>query len=85
MCRYYDPRVAESCTEDDATEVKDKRKANFCDFFKPSADAYDPAEIEAARRAERELETLFSDENGPQAERGGAVDPARDAAEKLFK
>ena len=44
---YYDPLVPEACTEDDALEVKEKARANFCDYFKPTGDAYTPGERDA--------------------------------------
>ena len=47
MCEYYDPRLPNACAEDDALEVKDKTRANFCDYFKPSSNAYAPAELDA--------------------------------------
>jgi hypothetical protein len=84
MCVNYDPSVTESCTEDDAFEVKDKRKANFCDFFKPNRDAYDPAEIGASRKAREQLAALFGgDEGGCRASDEGSA-PQR-AADALFK
>jgi hypothetical protein len=83
MCLHYDDRVAESCTEDDALEVKDKHKANFCDYFKPNPGAYDPAEIEASRKARDQLAALFGaeDARGDTDERSAA----ERAADALFK
>ncbi|HEY8519545.1 MAG TPA: hypothetical protein VIN61_05665 [Gammaproteobacteria bacterium] len=59
MCVNYDKRWRRACREDDAEEVKDKEKANFCDYFKPSPNAYDPAEREAADAARAALDALF--------------------------
>ena len=47
MCDYYDPRLTDACAEDDALEVQEKSKANFCDYFKPSDDKYSPDALEA--------------------------------------
>lgn len=82
MCRYFDPTVAKSCREDDAEEVKDKERANFCDYFKPRAGAYDAALGEVEQRARGQLDELFGD----AAEQGdaAATDESLQAAESLF-
>jgi hypothetical protein len=59
MCEFYDTRVAKSCRETVAEEVKDKERANFCDYFRPSEQAWHPAEQSAAEKARAELEALF--------------------------
>jgi hypothetical protein len=59
MCEFYDTRVAKSCRETVAEEVKDKERANFCDYFRPSEQAWRPAEQSAAEKARAELEALF--------------------------
>lgn len=64
MCRFFDAAVVEQCTEDDADEVRDKIRSNFCDYFKPGADAFDPAPAAAEERAKSALGTLFSDASG---------------------
>lgn len=61
MCRHYDPRVPQQCREDDAEEVLEKERLNFCDWFVASESAFDPgrkAEEDAARAA---LDALFDD------------------------
>ena len=42
-----------------AEEVKDKLRANFCDYFRPTPSAYRPDGTSAADRAKAELEALF--------------------------
>jgi hypothetical protein len=59
MCEHYDRRLPTACSEDDAEEVRDKKTANFCDYFKPSAKAYDPAEQRAEQAAKAQLDALF--------------------------
>jgi hypothetical protein len=59
MCVEYDTTYAKHCREPIAEEVRDKVRANFCDFFKPRPGAYVPAntaEVDAARAA---LDKLF--------------------------
>jgi hypothetical protein len=59
MCVDYHTGYAKHCREPIAEEVRDKVRANFCDFFKPRSGAYVPAntaEVDAARAA---LDKLF--------------------------
>jgi hypothetical protein len=58
MCEFYDTSVAKHCRETVAEEVKDKTRANFCDYLRPSPHAYSPAD-DAAARARAQLEALF--------------------------
>jgi len=37
MCKFYDPKVYNECTEPNADRVVDKEKSNFCDYFTLSA------------------------------------------------
>jgi hypothetical protein len=40
LCRHYDTGKAKQCRELAADEVKNKTKANFCDWFQPRTNAY---------------------------------------------
>lgn len=80
MCRFYDPQVPKQCREDDAEEVRDKVRPNFCDYFKPSVDAYQPGFAAAESRSRSQLDALFG---GGDSDGGG--DDADGAAEDLFK
>lgn len=59
MCRFYDPHKPESCTEERADPPKDKQRANFCDYFEPRAQSFQPPDVSAADRAKVELDKLF--------------------------
>ena len=90
MCRYYDSGVPKSCTEDDALEVTEKERANVCDYFKPSADAYTPGFNEATDKANAELAALFGEtaSAGPAEApetAAGDEDDTLSRAEDLFK
>ena len=89
MCVYFDPRVAKQCREDDADEVKEKERANFCDYFRPSTDAHDPRFNAAEAAARASLAGLFGEDGeGTDArqESGGASgDDSLDSAEALFR
>ena len=82
MCVYCDPRAPEGCTEDDAEEVTNKTRANFCDYFKPNPAAHAPGEFEADLAAREQFDSLFGDgdDSYPSDD-----DPDLAAAESLFK
>jgi hypothetical protein len=90
MCRSFAPRLSGSCSEDDAPEVRDKASANFCDFFVPSASAYDATRSSADGRARSELASLFGDgdNDGDTADPGSEPsdrDELLDKARSLFE
>jgi len=59
MCVEYDTRVAKHCREPIAEEVREKDRANFCDFFKPRAGAYQAPNTAEVDKARAELARLF--------------------------
>lgn len=81
MCEFFAPDVPRQCTEDDAEEVLDKEKLNFCDWFKPGSAVFDANRAAEEARARNELASLFGE--------GEAEKPADDVAlrdaEDLFK
>lgn len=59
MCTEFDTSVADQCREPTADTVYEKQRANFCDHFRPKAQAWqaqDRSEADAARAA---LDQLF--------------------------
>lgn len=85
QCEFYDTRVAKSCRETIAEEVKDKTRANFCDYLRPKPGAFMPAETASADRARSELESLFGMAPGAATRAPAEVDAARAALDALFK
>lgn len=81
MCQFFDPNVAKKCTEDDAEEVIEKERLNFCEWYQPAAGTFDTRRAAAESRARGELESLFSDDEGVKSDRNGTL---RDA-DGLFK
>lgn len=61
MCRFYDRNVTRQCREDGADDVIEKERVNFCDWFKPSASAFDPQQKTAADAARNALADLFGE------------------------
>jgi hypothetical protein len=83
MCRFYDTGVAQDCSEPMAEEVKEKTRANYCEFFQPRADAYEPAG-DAGKGGELDtLNALFGGIADPSTSEG-AVDENRGALDALF-
>lgn len=80
MCRHFDKTVPRQCLEDDAEEVIEKERLNFCDWFVASDMAFDPLRKSAEDRARASLDALFGN---PTAEPD--PDAGLSEAEKLFK
>ena len=59
LCRFHDITVAKQCREPVAEEVRDKQRANFCDYFMVRDDAYQPGDKSAANQARAQLDALF--------------------------
>jgi len=81
MCDFFDAHVPKQCREDDAEEVTEKERPNFCDWFEPGIIAFDAKRAGAATKARDGLAALFGEGDGPQAETG----EQQSAAEDLFK
>jgi hypothetical protein len=81
MCEFYDAAVPKKCREDDAEEVTEKERSNFCDWFKPAPDAFDPVRADNAARAKTALAALF----GEGAEHTSDDDDQLRRAKDLFR
>ena len=85
MCVHFDEVVPKKCREDDAEEVTEKERANFCDWFKPGRDTFDP--VRASKAAKPESKTAQTGSAAPRApawlrpgEQGVACTSARSAS-----
>jgi hypothetical protein len=84
LCEWYSTSVAKHCREPIAEEVKDKERANFCDYFKPRPNAYTNAG-DAAAKARAELEALFGGRAQSDSSTQSDAERARAELEALFK
>jgi hypothetical protein len=81
MCEFFDPDVPKQCREDDAEEVLEKERQNFCEWFRPGHDVFDAARAGGAAAAKDALDALFGDSE----ESKPGQDELASEAEKLFK
>lgn len=80
MCRHYDTAKAKQCREPVADDVKDKTRANFCDWFQPTPHAYKPPATAGDQPARAELDALF----GGTPDTSSSPDATRRALDDLF-
>ncbi len=80
-CKHYSRSASDGCTENRADLVLDKEKANFCDFFKVNAKAYQKKDNAAARQARAGLAQLFGEESVAVEEENSS--PAEEADKAL--
>jgi hypothetical protein len=85
LCEWYSVTVAKHCREPIAEEVKDKQRANFCDYFKPRPGAYSKADVSASDQARSDLDALFGSGAKNATSEPSAADRARAELDKPFK
>jgi len=86
LCEFFDLKVAKQCREPVAEGVKEKDRANFCDYFNPRPDAYVAADESEAGKAKEGLTTLFAgDGRGKDDSPAGAQDRDKNRLEDFFK
>lgn len=81
MCDFYDANVPKQCREDDAEEVFDKEKFNYCEWFKPGHDLFDATRAKEETEAKDALASLFGD--GETSKPG--QDDLKSKVDDLFK
>ena len=85
QCEYFDTGKAKSCREPVAEEVIDKKRANFCDYFRAAAGAWHPADRSKSDQARSELEELFGMTPGSSPAPVDSTEAARAKLDELFK
>jgi hypothetical protein len=84
MCEFYSVAVAKHCREPIAEEVKDKERANYCDYFKVRPDAYSSVGLDAAAKAQSALDSLFGGKKDAAPAPLSAADRAKAELDALF-
>lgn len=87
LCEFYDIHVANQCREPVADVVKEKERANFCDYFRPRPNAHTPQDNSRAQAAQSKLDALFglAADNNTSGVSPPAADEARAKLDELFK
>lgn len=65
LCRFYDPKLSGHCNHDLAEPAREVDVANFCHYFRPTADAYMPPEKTKQAHAAAQLQALFGQHSSP--------------------
>jgi len=58
-CRHHDPSAYNECRESSAERVRDRERANRCDYFAPAEAASGEAVPDGREGARRALDALF--------------------------
>ena len=61
MCVHFRDEGRGDCMEERAEWISDRERANFCDYFSPSKDAYS-GQSDKSAEAKAKLAALFGDE-----------------------
>ncbi len=90
MCRFYNPRMHDKCDHEMAEPAREVDLANFCQYYKPTPDAFDPKGKSSSDDAMAKLRALFGEDNIEEDQSAPAAsgDPLEDAKkrfEDLFK
>ena len=93
MCEFFDPQITQGCHEPMAEEIKEKERANFCNYFQLRPNAFQPVETGTTDKAHTELDALFGtalDEDTARPADAGSSAPSdsdhtREELEHLFK
>jgi hypothetical protein len=73
LCKFYNPAHFEKCDHEMAEPAREVDVANFCHYFRPKPDAYNPQEKTRADDAMAQLKALFGEPGET-----GASDRAQD-------
>ena len=85
MCRFYDPNSIDQCTQEDAEEVREKERANFCDYYKPRPGAYQSRDTSQSDAAKDKLDALFGDSPSDKQRTVESPSSSRQELDDLFK
>ena len=82
-CEFYNPRVSDSCDEPIAFPVNNKKRANFCDYFKYSSSCCKGSTVDSSDKVCSELEGLFGISETGQVQTKG-VNNSSEELNRLF-
>lgn len=79
MCRFYNPNLNGRCDHDMAEPAREIDLANFCHYFRPRHDAFQPRDKSRSDAARAKLQEIF----GAAADAGSATPSADKPADDL--
>jgi hypothetical protein len=89
MCIHFDPYQQGQCDHDRADPPVTKETGNFCEYFKPRANAFAPVSKDRSDSAKSKFEGLFGDESDAENDEGADKtrpdDDSRSKFDDLFK
>lgn len=86
LCEFFDLKVAKHCREPIAEEIKEKERANFCDYFHPRLNVYVAMDESEVGKAKEGLAALFDDNGGDKGDSPASVeDRDKNRLEDFFK
>jgi len=88
LCEFYDTSVSNQCREPIADAVKEKERANFCDYFQARPNAHIAQDHGRSAQARAQLEALFGDTPDKTTHDEVSLSPediAREQLEDLFR
>ena len=83
LCTQFDPQVADACHEDRADFVLDKERANFCDYFKPKANAFIATNSNDEQTARAQLDELFGEQRDAELKQDSSLSESERALRQL--
>ncbi len=86
LCEFYDLKVAKHCREPIAEGIKEKERANFCDYFHPRPNAYVAMDESEVDKTKEGLAALFAGNGGDIGDSPASMeDKDKQRLEDLFK
>jgi len=58
-CEFYDPKAYNECREPSADVVKEKERANYCEYFSPNQSGPEGGQEDKAAKLRAAAEALF--------------------------
>lgn len=80
MCRFYNPTLSGRCDHDMAEPAREIDIANFCHYFRPRYDAFQPKEKSRSDAAKAQLEAIFGPTENPDDPTPATADTSDDHA-----
>ena len=78
LCIHFDPIKQGQCDHDRADPPVNKESANFCEYFKPSKNAFEPKSDGRKESAKSQLDALFGTSDEADQDTSMSAGPAID-------